>query len=115
MWFEALAGMAITELRGVFGLNVTYNPVTSPAFTNAIVSLPFLALDLFYGLHWTLGFLLNFLWGMVFSQMFNLFYEQMDLALTNGSTAEDGNDAGHMDLQVIRLSNSLMVTHPSFM
>ena len=80
-WLEKLAGMTITELWGVFGLNVTYNPVTSTAFTNAIVSLPVLAFDLFYGLHWTLGFLLNFVWGMVFSQIFNLFYEQFDRAV----------------------------------
>ena len=99
-WLEMLAGSAMAEL-GVFGVNVTYNPVTSTACDNVIVPLPFLALDLFYGLHWALGLLLNLMWGMVFSIIYSIFYKRMDPVV---STTGDGGSSGRYDvLQVAHI------------
>ena len=100
LWLEMLADSALAELR-VFGLDVTYNPETSIACDNVMVTLPFLALDLFYGLHWALGFLLNLMWGMVFSQIYSIFYKRMDQVVS--TTGDGGSSGGNNVLQVAHI------------
>ena len=78
VWAERVALCAVNELHLLFGYRTTFDPTKSDPVTNLLASLPYLACGLFYDLHWALGFLLNFAWGITFVLLFKIFYEWLD-------------------------------------
>ena len=104
-WLEKMTGNTLTVLKLLLGYNCTaYDPAKSDSFMNAIVSLPFVALGLFYEIHWAVAFVLNFLAGVAFVMIFKAFYCQLDRAADVSIIISDG--LARQTVQVLYLSHS---------
>ena len=78
-WLKALAVTAAEECSYITGYHWAYNG--SETVPNLALSSVYIILSVSYDVHWVLGFLLNFLSGIVFVLIFRAFYQNLSEGL----------------------------------
>ena len=74
-WAEEAAGTAVLEAELLLRINSTiFVPRHHSTIMNVAVASPLILFSILYKLHWFMGFLMLFMWGLVFDKIFQSFF-----------------------------------------
>ena len=76
-WTAKVAQTAALELALVMPVGANSSAESNSAVSNGIVAAPFVALSILFDLCWSMGFLINLLWGMVFYLLFKAYIQAL--------------------------------------